>query len=228
MTFNLNVAFTNAQLQILYATGTNVVVAKPSAGGSIPNVAWLVFKALNTNNINWDEEYGIYASTTQITNGATLTQLSNVPLPAADNKVYTLQDSGVIVGPSSGGTPNAFTLLNQYSTLPYMTTGLYQNANVNGLAILNSAISAAPVILQSTAVMTPYTTVYIWLQSNVKGNCVVTNVTSPMTKLTFGGSVDTISVEYDSASGKFIQVHSKGAVVPAINTTGFETIEPLL
>ena len=109
-----------------------------------------------------------------------------------------------------------------------MTTGLYQNANVNGLAILNSAISAAPVILQSTAVMTPYTTVYIWLQSNVKGNCVVTNVTSPMTKLTFGGSVDTISVEYDSASGKFIQVHSKGAVVPAINTTGFETIEPLL
>ena len=91
MTFNLGVTFTNDQLAILYATGTNVVVAKPSAGGSIPNVAWLVFKALPANKITWDEEYGIYASTQNITNGATLTQLSSVPLPAADNKSYTLQ-----------------------------------------------------------------------------------------------------------------------------------------
>jgi len=228
MTFNLGVTFTNDQLAILYATGTNVVVAKPSAGGSIPNVAWLVFKALPANKITWDEEYGIYASTQNITNGATLTQLSSVPLPAADNKSYTLQDSGVIVGPASGGTPYAFTLLNQYSNQPYMTAGLYQNANVNGTDILSSAISAAPVIYQSTAVMTPFTTVYIWLQSNVKGNCVVTSVTSPMTKLVFGGGVDNISVAYDSASGTFLPAAAKGALVTASKTDGFDTIQPLL
>jgi hypothetical protein len=203
MDFNLNVAFTNEQLQILYITGTNVIIAKPTMGGQ-PNVAWLAFKPLQANTVSWSEQYGIYASTQSITNGAKLTQLSSVPVPAADNKLYTLQDSGVIAGPNPGGQPGAFTVLNQYSGKPYMTVGLYQNANVNGTDILNNAVSAAPVLLQSTAAMTPFTTVYIWLQSQVTGNTVVTNVTSPMTALKFGGSIDSISVAYDSASGKFL------------------------
>jgi hypothetical protein len=214
MEFTLDVAFTNDQLQVLYATGTNVIVAKPAAGGSTPNVAWLVFKPLGGNEIVWDEEYGIYASTAAITNGAKLTQLSSVPVPAADAKTYTLEDSGAITGPDPGGDPHTFNLVNQYSNKPYMTIGLFQNANVNGTDILKSAISAAPVLLASTAVMTPYTTVYIWLQSNVTGNCVVTNVTSPMTKLLFGGSTSQISVAYDSASGKFLPAsdQAKGVV----------------
>ncbi|NRA12319.1 MAG: hypothetical protein HRT57_10230 [Crocinitomicaceae bacterium] len=37
--YELNIAFTNEQLQTIYATGTNVIVAKPSGGGT-PNVAW--------------------------------------------------------------------------------------------------------------------------------------------------------------------------------------------
>ncbi|WP_046244120.1 hypothetical protein [Hymenobacter terrenus] len=203
MDFSLNVAFTNEQLQILYATGTNVIIAKPTQGGS-PNVAWLAFKALNANTISWAEEYGIYASTSAVQNGAVLTQLSSVPVPAADNKLYSLELSGVITGPDSGGQAGSFSLLNQYANAPYMTVGLYQNANVNGTDILNNAVSAAPVLLQSTASMTPFTTVYIWLQSQVKGNSVVTNVTSPMTALKFGGKVDSISVAYDSTSGKFL------------------------
>ena len=44
-TFNLNVAFTNEQLQTLYITGTNVIVAKPTSDGT-PNVAWQVFRPL--------------------------------------------------------------------------------------------------------------------------------------------------------------------------------------
>jgi hypothetical protein len=38
----------------------------------------------------------------------------------------------------------------------------------------------------------------------VVSNSVVTTVTSPMTELRFGGGVDTISVSYDSSSGKFL------------------------
>ncbi|WP_291910128.1 hypothetical protein [Chitinophaga sp. CB10] len=201
--YTLNVGFTNDQLQVLYATGTNVVIAKPSGGGS-PNVAWQVFKPLMANQLSWIEEYGIYASTSNITNGATLSQMSSIPVGAAMNKLYTLQDSGVITGPASGGQPSSFALLNDFTTKPYMTVGLYQDAKVNGVDILGNAISAVPVLLASTAVMTPYTTVYIWLQSQVKSNSVVTTVTSPMTQLQFGGGIDTISVAYDSNSGKFL------------------------
>lgn len=204
MDFTLKTAFTDDQLKLLYMTGTNVIVAKPT-GGSGPNVAWQVFKPMQANTLRWGEEYGIYASTTQVSNGARLDQLSSVPVGAIENMSYTLEPNATISGPVSGGFPGAFSLTNKYSEKPYMTVGLYQNANVNGTDIIGNALSAAPVLLQSTATMTPFTTVYIWLQSAVVSNTVITTVTSPMTKLVFGGAVSEISVMYDSTSGLFIQ-----------------------
>lgn len=205
--YKLDVAFTNDQLSVLYATGSNVIIAKPT-GGSSPNVAWQVFKPMQANTLSWGEEYGIYASTSEVVNGATLNQLSNVPVGAAMNKLYTLEPSAVISGPASGGAADSFALENLYSNKPYMTVGLFQDANVNGTDIAGNALSAVPVILASTALMTPYTTVYVWLQSLVISNTVVTLVTSPMTELKFGGGTNDISVAYDSASGKFISAGS--------------------
>ncbi|SFD26319.1 hypothetical protein SAMN05518672_1011339 [Chitinophaga sp. CF118] len=206
-TYILNTAFTDKQLDMLYITGTNVIIAKPTGGGT-PNVAWQVFKPMQSNQLSWGEEYGIYASTSGVTNGAILSQLSSVPVGAATNKLYTLEPSSKISGPASGGSAGSYTLLNKYAEKDYMTVGLYQNANVNGTDIIGNALSAAPVLLSSTASMTPYTTVYIWLQSQVISNTVVTTVTSPMTILKFGGEVTEISVAYDSASGKFLPVPS--------------------
>lgn len=206
--YSLETAFTNEQLQTLYATGSNVVIAKPT-GGSRPDVAWQVFKPMQGNKLTWTEEYGIYASTSEVANGAVLDKLSSVPVGAAMNKLYTLQPSAVITGPDTGGVPNAFSLLNKYSEKDYMTVGLYQDATVNGTEIAGNAISAVPVLLASVADMTPYTTVYIWLQSQVISNTVVTLVTSPMTELKFGGGINDISLSYDSASGKFINAGTK-------------------
>lgn len=207
--FKLDVTFTPNQLETLYATGTNVIIGKPSANGAPSDVAWQVFKPLEANTLTWQEKYGIYSSTTRIQNGANLSQLSSVPIPAAMNKLYTLQPSGVISGPAPGGAPNAFALLNRYDGQPFMTEGLYQDATVNGTAIIGNAISAVEVLHQSTATITPFTEIYIWLQSQVRSNSVVTVVTSPMTELKFGGGVNDISVKYDSASGHFINNSSK-------------------
>jgi len=201
--FELRTAFTNAQLDVIYAAGSNVVVAKPTGGGS-PNVAWQVYRPLQANTLTWTEDYGIYASTSEVTNGAKLTQLSSTGIPAVQNKLYTLQPSGSVTGPDTGGAADSYAMLNDYSAKPYLTIGLYQDATVNGTDIIGNALSAVPVILKSTAVMTPFTTVYLWLQSQVISNTVVTTVTSPMTKLVFGGGVSTISVAYDSESGTFI------------------------
>ncbi|SJZ96176.1 hypothetical protein SAMN04488128_10250 [Chitinophaga eiseniae] len=205
--YSLSVQFTQAQLDVLYATGSNVVVAKPT-GGSAPNVAWQVFRPMRSNKLSWGEEYGIYASTSKVQNGAKLDQLSSVPVGAAMNKLYTLEPSANIKGPVSGGSPDAYSLLNKYDAQDYMTVGLYQDATVNGTDITGNALSAAPVLLASTATMTPFTTVYIWLQSQVLSNTVVTLVTSPMTQLKYGDGVNNLSVAYDSASGKFLSADS--------------------
>jgi len=222
--FNLKTVFTNEQLNILYVTGTNVIIGKPSDGRPT-NVAWQVFKPLQTNLFSWKEEYGIYASAADIRNGATLSQLSNTPIGSEMGKQYVLQDSGRIVGPIGGGYPNAFLLLNQFGMKPYMTVGLHQNATVNGIERIGNTVSATPALMQSTAVMSPSTTLHIWLQSQVVSNSVVTTITSPITELKFGGNVTEISITYDSATGKFVPVKS-GALKSASEPLNY--IEPSL
>jgi len=222
--FNLKTVFTNEQLHILYMTGTNVIIGKPSDGRST-NVAWQVFKPMQANILSWKEEYGTYISTADLRNGAVLPQLSNTPIGSEIGKQYILQPSGVIAGPMSGGYPNAFVLLNQFGSKPYMTAGLYQNAIINGTEIIGNAVSATPVLMQSAAVMSPSTTLHIWLQSQVISNSVVTTITSPITELKFGGNVTEISITYDSATGKFVPVKS-GALKSASEPLNY--IEPNL
>lgn len=204
-TFRLSTAFTNDDLTRLHASGSNVIVAKPNAGG-IPNVAWIVFRPLIGNTMTWEEKYGIYASNSDIINGAQLTQMSKTEYPAADGKSYALTAAGFFGPPTTGGTPASYTAVNEYNNLPkgYLTFGLFQDAQVNGATATGNAVSAAPVIYNSTAVMTPFTTVYLWIQSQVKSNTVVTNVTSPMTEVIFGGTITDVSLAYDASSGKFV------------------------
>jgi hypothetical protein len=204
-TYSLEMSFTQADLDRFYATGTNIVIAKPNDGGQ-PNVAWVVYRPQIGNTVTWEENYGIYISNTDIVNGTRLTQWSTTPYPAVAAKLYTLSPAGGIVGPSAGGSPGSYTLDNEYNNLPKgdWTVGLFQDAVVNGETLKGNAVSAAPVLYQSTATMTPYTTVYLWTQSQVISSTVVTSVTSAMTKVEFGGSVTMMSLQYDSSTGTFI------------------------
>lgn len=222
--FNLKTAFTQEQLGIFYATGTNVIVGK-SSDGRQPSVAWQVFRPMQANTLSWKEEYGIYASTSDIKNGTILRQLSSTPIGSQLGGQYTLQSYGNITGPSGGGSQNAFLISNQYGDRPYMTTGLYQNAAVNGGHETGNAISANRIPMQSNLMMTPSTTLFIWLQSQVVSNSVVTNVTSPMTELKFGGNVTDISITYDSNTGRFVPAKSS-----TLKSTpeSFNYIEPSL
>lgn len=206
-TFTLKTAFTSDDLARFLASGSNIVVAKPNNGGA-PNVAWIVFRPLLDNSMTWTEEYGIYASNTDImSGGALLVQMSKTEYPAMEGAVYPLNAAGYFGPPSTvGGAQGSYYAQNEYNNLPkgYLTMGLYQNANVNGAQANGNAVSAAPVIFNSRAEMTPFTTVYLWVQSQVQSNSVVTVVTSPQTIVTFGGTVDTVSLRYDSTTGRFM------------------------
>ncbi len=139
--------------------------------------------------LSWEENYGVYVSTASVNSGAKLEKLSSTGIPAAANKLYTLTGSGALSAPATGCEPGFFCSLNSYSKQGAMAVGLYQDATVNGTEIAGNAISIAGVLLASTAVMTPYTTLYVWLQSEIESNTLVTTVTSPMTLLRFGGEI---------------------------------------
>jgi hypothetical protein len=201
--YTLNTFFRDADLARFKATGSKIVVAKPSDGGH-PNVAWIAFHPTQKNSMEWTEEYGIYASDVERTHGALLTQMSGTEIPTLDGKVYEYAD-GYFRPPAAGGEAGSFYALNSsFDPKGYLTFGLYQNATVNRKEVNGNAISAATVLYRSTAQMTPYTTIYLWVQSEVESNTVVTLITSPMTKVIFGGAVTDVSLDYDHETGKFI------------------------
>ncbi len=212
--FKLQIAFSDQDLKRIKASGTKVVIAKPSLNGGLPNVIWQVFKPFQTNTFSWKDEYGMYASVSEIKNGAQLRQLANVPIGVSKNKLYVLEDNATISGPVSGGELYSFALANKYTggivsgtndpKKRMLALGLFQDANINGTDIKGNAVAAVPVLFGSTAIMRPPTTIYIWLQSQVKSNSVITKITSPITTLFFGSGIKDISVKYDSLSGQFL------------------------
>jgi hypothetical protein len=168
--------------------------------------------------LSWEENYGIYGSNVDVENGATITQMSATPYPAEASMLYSLTPSGGLIGPNTGGTPNAYSIVNGYNNLPkgYLTMGLYQNATVDGSEKVGNAVSAAPVLYNSTASMIPFTTVYLWLQSQVVSNTVVTNVTSPMTKVSLSATNPNAVLTYNPTTGTFIP--STGAAAKKLGT----------
>jgi len=85
-----------------------------------------------------------------------------------------------------------------------MTIGLYQSANVNGDNVFGNVISAAPVMLGHTANIIPDSVVYIWMQSNIKSNTVITEVSSQLTPLYFSSECRQITVTYNDENGQFV------------------------
>jgi hypothetical protein len=202
--YSLNLSHTAEQLKS-FSPGSNIILAKPTEGAA-PSVAWQVFRPFEDNKVTWEEQYGIYVSTASIDHGAVLTRLSRSGHPAIEKKLYKLEEDAAFGPPEdeAEAVAGSYYVENDYSDLPILTFGLFQDATVNGQLIEGNALSAAPVLQKSKAQMTPHTTVYIWVESNVKSNTVATKVTSPQTKVTFGGGVFDLSLAYDRESGLFI------------------------
>jgi hypothetical protein len=203
--YTLETSIAAQDLSSFYAVGANVVVAKSSMDGGPPNVAWVACRPSQKNTMKWVEEYGIYASTASLVNGALLTPMSSLEVPAQDGKTYPFTPDGEFGTPTQDDRPGSFYVFNTYtSTTGDLAFGLSQSAIVNGQAVRPNAISAATVPYNGTAQMTPLSTIYLWIQSRVLSNSVVTPVTSPMTKLIFGGGVTSVSLAYDSQQGVFV------------------------
>lgn len=202
-TYKLKLSFTPEQLKTFYAAGVNIAVAKPSQENMGPNVVWQSIRPMQEVEVEWNEEYGIYASASAISNGAVLRKMSKSDFPAIDGKGYVLHPEGVFEATGPEGQKGSFYGTNNYPE--DLTFGLFQDAVIGGNKVPGNAISAAPVMRGNTAQMTPYTTVYVWLQSLVASNTVVTQVTSPQAKVLFGGKHTEASLTYDSAQGTLVE-----------------------
>jgi hypothetical protein len=195
----LNITFTQDQLNTFSNEGQSLVIAK-SLNGAFPNVAWQVFTPLKENVFEWTEEYGIYASTNLMNIGAELTQLSNIPISATQDEIYTLENDGTISDSLSRCVQGSYNLLNRYRQTEFVTVGLFQDATVNGNLIKGNAVSAIQIPQSTIAVMNSNSTIHLWIQSGVESNTVVD---TPQVSSGFVINENTMYLIFDSSTGLF-------------------------
>ncbi|MEW6732591.1 MAG: hypothetical protein AB1489_14780 [Acidobacteriota bacterium] len=212
--FNLNLLIDpNQDLPLIKAAQLNIILAKPIGGGA-PNVAWQSFDPFPDNNVEWTEEYGLYASTTQVNNGARITKMSTTGYPAQSGAYYSFTSNATFNGPiTDGNVPpaNSYKIVNDMpsSQYPALTFGLMQSASINGVAAQFRPINAQTVLSKLDVTFTPLTTVYVWLQAQLVSETVITSVTSRHTKVTFGGPITSHTLKYDRNTGMFVAVSGK-------------------
>jgi hypothetical protein len=212
MNFRLNLTIKDADLRILTGAGLRITVAKPVGGGK-PNVAWLVFDPFMGNTVEWEEEYGLYASITEIKHGARISQISELPPKVTDGKSYLFGLDQIPVFDPGDDSCNvgSFQIENliAFEKFPQLAFGLTQKALINQNAIGASYINLAMVPAQMNVIFTPLTTVYVWLQNMYSSATVITDIVSKTTAVEFGDGVTEHTLEYDAAQGCFVEAVSE-------------------
>ncbi|MUZ72925.1 hypothetical protein GOZ90_09540 [Agrobacterium vitis] len=221
MKYSLSLTFDTDVLANIKAAGQTVAIAK-TVGTGTPNVLWLTVDPFQSNTIEWEEDYWIYASTVDVSNGASINKLTEVnpgaatkltqvnPGPALDGGYYDLNANSIFspfrknnsVLSVATGTYAAINNMN-YEDYPSLTFGLSQTALVNQTLHERKPISAQTVLAKQSVHMTPFTEVYLWLQSEYKSQTIITEISGTTSVAQFGDSITDIAVKYDPIHGLF-------------------------
>lgn len=202
--YSLNLSFDDKTLKDIYDAKQQVILIKQtfSTTSNDADIAWVTFNPFETNSVSWEDNYGVYTSTTEIQKGATIRKSSHKT--AADTCVYNF-DKGFFTKNNDLITEKgSYEVVNE--TTDKLTFGLTQDVLVNGKPIQSSPLNASTVLAGQNAVFTPFEKVQILLQSNAREGLVLATVSSKVFTAEFGGGVNNISVEYNPTIGQFVLV----------------------
>jgi hypothetical protein len=205
--FTLELLIDSVDLRIIRAAQERILLAKPSAGSN-PAVTWLAVDPFEANVVTWIPEYSIYASSNGVEGGAAILKSSETRPKAIPGRYYDFDSGATFQGPFVGNVPSeSYQVRNNMpaASYPELTFGLAQRANVNGRDTDVNPIHAVSVLSRRTATFTPYDVVRVWLQANILGGTVVTEITSNYTELSYSGGIDTFVLKYDPNTGTFEQ-----------------------
>ncbi len=204
--YRLNVSFNENDLRTIYNANERVVIVKHTAGNADSQVAWVTFRPFMENTIDWSEDFAIYASSTNIENGATINKLSDKD--AATKIQYQFLD-GIFQNatPQASLGDNTYSLSNQMSDYAGLTFGLAQSVNVNGEAFVNHPINALYLPYGQNVNMTPIEKIDIYLKSDVEEGTVISHISSVVMPVEYTEAESVHSILYSGAAGKFIPVN---------------------
>ncbi len=200
-TYELDIAVDDTGLTQIAAAGQQVTIVKQVPGGEL--VAWILFTPLESNSITWTETYSVYASATNIEDGATIVTESTAP--AAGGSTYSFE-SGQFAAEVPGISDSDYAVVDNDADIvingvEMITSGLYQGAVVNGNSS-SSPLNAVPVLYNETATFTPIETIQIFLSSYDNNGMVISEVASDALTVTY--TTDLVQqIYFDDATNTF-------------------------
>ncbi|RQS11956.1 hypothetical protein DIE07_10255 [Burkholderia sp. Bp9002] len=202
MNYQISISIDNAGLDTIYNSGLYVtlvksVVAQPLAQGNLP-IAWIAFQPLQQNQITWQEQYTMYASTTVLQAGATIQMTSQSTAPVQTGWLYTFQN-GQFNGASGGGA-STFNLQNEQQG--NFSFGLAQTAIVNNVQV-NAPLNAVSVPYNMSATFTPQEQLSLFLASYSNNGSVISQVASNALVITLSSQNPYASVGFNDATNTF-------------------------
>ena len=212
--FKLTVNISDNDLAIIQRADQKIVLVRSLRTQDPANVAWVVQDPLPRTVVEWNEEYGLFASLTSVLEGRVIVAQSQTDAQMSQ-LMYAF--SGNVFSPprpDSSLEPGQYRVVNQESDVEGLTFGMLQSLSIAG----NPQGSGIPtnasfVPRNNAATFTPLDTVTIFLSSAVQSGQVVSVpsfasdavVTSRPTTLPFSSDLTEIEVEYSSTLGQFFR-----------------------
>lgn len=203
--YKLNVTLSDAALQTIYGAGQKLAIVKAVAGNSGVPVVWVSTLPFESNVIEWENEYQIYASRKEAMHGATISKLSETA--GITNLSFDFKD-GIFQNaqPSQMVGANEYGIHNAMDAYPSLTFGLAEAVRVNGELQPGKPINAVLLPYNHTAAMSPIEKIQVFLAGDINDGVVQTRELSNAIELTYEGNDTEKAIRYDETKGIFVPV----------------------
>ena len=188
--------------------GQKLILTKASQDGS-GNTSWVATKPFGVTTISWEQKYGVYASTTEIKEGATINRLSSKPGigdsgDAKNKMLYNFTDDAVFVEGELSLSNNNYGSKNSYSDLQFLTMGVMQQADVNGTKVMNP-INALTVPRGQNYQSEPIEKVTLFASKTIGSETIISTISTDTFDAVYRDGKTEITCHYDNNLGKFIE-----------------------
>lgn len=203
--YKLNVSFSEEALSTIYAAGMKLAIVKSVEGDSGTPVVWVATLPFENNEIEWQNNYQLYASRREAMHGATINKLSEtagITELAYDFKDAIFQNAQ----PSDAVGKNEYGVHNKMSSYASLTFGLAEAVRVNGETQTGKPINAILLPYNHTAVMSPVEKIQVFLANDIDDGVVQTREFSNKIELVYSGNETEKTIKYDETKGLFVPV----------------------
>ena len=202
MQYNLNIELSEEVLDVIAKAHQKIVLVKHTAGDNDAPVSWVCFKPWMKNTIEWQNNFAIYASNTEVSHGATIKKLSDKL--AATGVCYPF-DKGYFNKPTKGEnlSKNSYFVRNQNDDTDGVTMGLAQDVVVNGEAFEKNPINAVFVPRGQFATMTPIEQIDVYLKNDIVDSTVISHIQSKPLSVVYAEGEGNHTLGYNENTGEF-------------------------